>query len=129
MTDFEVKGIDHVFVCSGKWQASMRFWRDVLGLEVLQDWSSGDYHGAAMKLGAERLTVAEGEVERDQEVGFRVEQDRPYLYFRVQGLDALVDHLRRKGIKILGGPVKLHWGPRMASAESPDGFPVMFVEG
>ena len=51
------------------------------------------------------------------------------MYVKVKGLDALVAHLKSKNISVLGGPVQLHWGPRMASAKDPEGVPVIFVEG
>lgn len=126
--EFFVKGIDHVFICTKDWKNSMNFWRDMLGLDVIDDWSSGNYHGASLQLGKSRVTLAEQEKERDDEVGFKVQHGTPYLYINVNGLDNLIESLRLKGVKILGEPTKLHWGPRMAAVQDPEGIPVMFVE-
>ena len=48
---------------------------------------------------------------------------------KVKGLDALVTHLKSKNVPILGGPVKVHWGPQIVTVRDPEGVPVMFVEG
>ena len=125
---FEILGLDHVFVCPRDWSNSMGFWRDALGMEVASDWSDDNYHGAALKFGSSHIIVAEQEKIRDQEVGFPIEHGKHYVYVKVKGLDALVTRLKSKGIPVLGGPVQLHWGPRMASVKDPEGVPVMFVE-
>lgn len=125
---YEVVGIDHIFICPKDWKKSMGFWRDTLELKVQDDWSDREYHGAAMTLGESRVTLAEPEESRDKEVGFRVEQGRPYVYLRVTGLDALLERLKKEGVEILSGPVALHWGPRLVSVRDPDGIAVMLVE-
>ena len=125
---FEILGLEFVLVCPRDWRNSMRFWRDALGLEVASDWSDGNHQGAALKFGNSHLIVASQEKIRDEEVGFSIEHGRPYVYVKVKGLDALVTHLKSKNIPVLGGPLKLHWGPRMASVKDPEGMPVLFVE-
>ena len=107
----------------------MGFWRDALGLQVAADWSDESHGAAALKFGDSHLIVAGPEGERDAEAGFPIEHGKLYLYVRVRGLDALVAHLKSKDIAILGGPVQLHWGPRMVSAKDPEGVSVLFLEG
>jgi catechol 2,3-dioxygenase-like lactoylglutathione lyase family enzyme len=128
VSDYAIEGIDHVFFCTQGWDRTMGFWRDALGLEVQQDWSHGDYHGAALTLGDARVTLADAEEERDGEVGFRVEPGRPHLYLKVRGLDALTEALKAKGYEHLSGPVAMHWGPQVSAFRDPEGVPVMFVE-
>ena len=125
---FEILGLHHVLVCSRDWDDSMRFWRDALGLEVAKDWSDDNHHGAALKLGSSHIIVADQEEIRDEDVGFPVEHGKHYVYVKVKGLDALVTHLQGKNIAVLRHPARVHWGPRMASVEDPEGVPVMFVE-
>jgi len=126
---FEIIGIHSVLVCPKDWDASMRFWRDALGLEVAADWSDDEHGAAALKFGDSHVIVAERETPRDAEVGFRLEPGRTYLYVRVRGLDALVSHLRSNHAVEVHGPVQLHWGPRLATARDPDGTPLLFIEG
>ena len=126
---FEILGQELILVCPSDWNKSMGFWRDALGMEVAADWSDDDHGAAALKFGDSHIVVAGHEEARDKEVGFSVEPGQTYLYVKVKGLDALVAHLKSQNIEILGGPVKTHWGPRIASAKDPDGVPVLFVEG
>lgn len=123
-----VKKLDHLFICPAEWSRTMAFWRDTLGLPVLQDWSSESYHGASLALGESRITIAEHEPERDEELGFQVRTGQPYIYLHVGDIDAVAKrlaHLRHPNV----GPVKeLHWGPRMLTLRDPDGIPVMLLE-
>ena len=125
---FEILGQEFLLVCPEDWHNSMRFWRDALGLEVASDWSDDRHHGVALKLGGTHVVLSDQEKIRDEELGFPIEPGMPYLYVKVKGLDALVEHLKSKNIPVLSGPLELHWGPRMASVKDPDGVPVMFVE-
>jgi uncharacterized glyoxalase superfamily protein PhnB len=126
---FEILGIQSILVCPQDWDTSMRFWRDTLGLEVAADWSD-DHHGAAaLRFGNSHLIVAGQEEKRDHDLGFPVEHGKIYIYVQVKGLDALVAHLQSKNNSEIHGPVQLHWGPRLATTNDPEGVPVMFVEG
>lgn len=126
---FEILGMQSLLLCPRDWDRSMGFWRDALGLEVAADWSDGSHGAAALKFGDSHVILAGPEGERDAEVGFPIEPGKLYLYVQVRGLDALVAHLKNKRVAILGGPVQLHWGPRMVSAKDPEGVPVLFLEG
>ena len=125
---FEILGLEFLLVCPEDWGNSMRFWRDALGLEVASDWSDDHHHGTALKFGKSHIIVADHEEIRDAELGFPIEHGKPYVYVKVKGLDALVTHLKSKNIPVLSGPLKLHWGPRLASVKDPEGVPVMFIE-
>ena len=126
---FEILGLQFLLVCPSNWDKSMRFWRDTLGMEVAADWSDDDHGAVALKFGDSHIIVAGKEEVRNKEVGFPFEHGQPYIYVKVKGLDALVTHLKSLNIPILSGPVKLHWGPRMATVKDPDGLPVLFIEG
>ena len=126
---FEILGLQSVLICPSDWDSSMRFWRDTLGMEVAADWSDNGHGAAALKLGGSHIIVAGQEERRDEEVGFPVDNGKLYIYLKVRGLDALLAYLKSENIPILGGPVQLHWGPRMATVKDPEGVPVMFVEG
>ena len=107
----------------------MSFWQDTLGLEVAADWSDDDHGAAALTLGNSHLIVAEQEKQREIDFGFSTERGRVYIYVQVRGLDALVAHLEDQNVRGLHGPVQLHWGPRLVTAQDPDGVPILFVEG
>jgi len=126
---FEILGLQYVLLCPKDWDRSRHFWQDVLGLEVAADWSD-DRHGAtALRLGGFHLIVAGKEETRDKDIGFPMEHGKYYIYVKVKGLDALVTHLKSQNVSILGGPVKVHWGPQIVTVRDPEGVPVMFVEG
>lgn len=126
---FEILGLQYVLLCPKNWDSSMHFWRDVLSLEVAADWSEDSHGATALRLGSFHVIVAEQEVIRDKDLGFPIEPGKYYIYVKVKGLDALITHLKSKNVPILGGPVKVHWGPRIATVIDPEGVPVMFVEG
>ena len=126
---FEILGLQSVLIYPRDWDRSMRFWRDTLGMEVAADWSDDSHGAAALKLGSSHVIVAGPEEGRDEELGFPIEPGKLYICVKVEGLDALVTHLNSKNIPILGGPVRLHWGPRMVTVKDPEGVPVLFVEG
>ena len=126
---FEILGLEYLLLCPKDWDRSMHFWRDVLGLEVAADWSDDSHGASALRLGSLHVIVAGPEEVRDEDVGFPMEHGKYYIYVKVKGLDALVAHLKSKNVPILGGPVKVHWGPRIATIKDPEGVPVMLVEG
>lgn len=120
---FEIQGINHVFMSSRDLPGSMKFWRDTLGLHPFDDC------GAALGLGDAHLFLGDhGKDGEDAEFGFPVQPGRPYLFVKVKGLDALARTLKEKGCKILAGPMDAHWGPRLLTAQDPDGNPVVFIE-
>jgi catechol 2,3-dioxygenase-like lactoylglutathione lyase family enzyme len=126
---FEILGLQHILLCPSHWDESMKFWRDALGMPVAGDWSDENHGAAALQFGDSHIIVASQEDSRDKETGFPIEPGRPYIYVKVKGLDALITSLKIRDIPILSEPVKLHWGPRIATVMDPDGVPVLFVEG
>jgi len=126
---FEILGLQHILICPSHWDESMEFWRDTLGMQVAGDWSDENHGAAALRFGDSHLIVADQEDARDKETGVPIKPGQPYIYVKVRGLDALVTNLKSRGIPVLSDPVKLHWGPRIATVKDPDGIPVLFVEG
>ena len=122
---FEILGLRYVLLCPKDWDRSLHFWRDVLGLEVAADWSDDSHGATALRLGSSHLIVAGQEDIRDKDLGFPMEPGQYYIYVQVKGLDALVTHLKSKNVPILGDPVKVHWGPRIATVRDPEGMPVL----
>ena len=107
----------------------MRFWLDTLGLEVAADWSDNRRSAAALKLGDSHVLVAGQEEQRDRDAGFPIEHGRVYMYVQVRGLDALVSHRKSMNVTDLHGPVRLDWGPRLATARDTDEILLVFIEG
>lgn len=126
---FKIIGLQSLLVCPADWDTSIGFWRDTLGLEVAADWSDDGHGAAALKFGDSHVIVAGKEKQRDEDLGFTVESGKVYTYVQVEGLEALVTHLKSKNIAEIHGPVQLHWGPRMVTVQDPDGVPIMFLEG
>lgn len=103
----------------------LRFYRDVLGLAVLEDPEGGPY--GALKAGPE---VAIGIFRRDlmaaavaSESGSRAsEEDRVALILEVDDIDRVVAQVAQAGSTVVQPPIdRPEWGLRTAHVRDPDG--------
>ncbi len=110
-------------------QASLKFYKDLLGLEFAGTtplWF-GTMHrlrfgSSDFKLIAPKTVPPKGAVGLDKELGFR------YVTFVVKNLSAICAELKNKGIEFAVPEQEVRPGVRIAMVKDPDGNIVEFVE-
>jgi lactoylglutathione lyase len=105
-------------------QEALGFYRDVLGLPQLADWSSDQGKVVLLDGGHATLEIIDGSQAAliDQvEVGQRV-AGRVRLALRVENLPDLITVLDDAGAERLGEIVETPWGDRNARVRAPDGM-------
>ena len=106
------------------YETAVRFYRDVLGLPLLEEWN--DPSGGGVVLDAGRATIevlSPGQaatVERIEIGGGRPEHVRVAL--RVDDSVSMADALESAGAERLGGPVVTPWSHRNVRLRTPDGL-------
>ncbi|MGB6836799.1 MAG: VOC family protein [Dehalococcoidia bacterium] len=117
--------LTHVRLLVKDFAACFRFYRDVLGFEVLwgeekgryADFRAGDAIVALYKRGL--MAEAVGEAEKPSEAEA---QDRAALIFAVEDVDATYESLKTKGVTFVTEPTdRPDWGIRAAHFRDPDG--------
>ena len=109
--------ISHIWLYVRDTDVSLRFFRDVLGLEVAETFP----HHALFQAGDVLLGVHSEEGER------RVHPGSTVLIFNVTDIDATYMVLREKGV-VFDGPIRdEHYG-RIVSFHDPDGYPFEIVQ-
>jgi lactoylglutathione lyase len=106
------------------YQAALRFYRDALGLPVVEEWDDADGAGAVLDAGRATLEVlSTGQAERVDrvEVGERV-AGPVRLALEVDDSVATADTLAAAGAELLAGPVMTPWSHRNVRVRAPDGM-------
>lgn len=103
---------------------AVAFYRDSLGLEQIEDWSTDD--GKVMLLAAGRATLElldenQAALVDQIEAGRRV-AGRVRLALEVADSDAVAGRLVAGGAQRVAEPLTTPWGDRNARVESPDGM-------
>ncbi len=108
-------------------EKSVRFYRDILGLEEYARLESGGTRIAALRGGPVELElIATDPKEKPLEVEGRAGLN--HFAFYVRNLDQMLDDLRKKGVKIVGEPRDFSKDIRTAFFEDPDGVRVELVQ-
>jgi lactoylglutathione lyase len=106
------------------YQSALRFYRDALGLPVVEEWDDADGAGAVLDAGRATLEVlSTGQAERVDrvEVGERV-AGPVRLVLEVDDSVATADALAAAGAELLAGPVMTPWSHRNVRLRAPDGM-------
>jgi catechol 2,3-dioxygenase-like lactoylglutathione lyase family enzyme len=113
---------DHVFIAPKDFDASLRFYRDVLRLEVKHSWG-GDGQPRGAVLARDDISVVLAEPHSADEDHAWQEGRRgsaPTLHLTTDQLDARFSEIGAGGhIRI--APENTHWGSRWFVVEDPDG--------
>jgi lactoylglutathione lyase len=103
---------------------ALRFYRDALGLPVLEEWDEADGAGAVLDAGRatlEVLSVGQAELVDRVEVGERV-AGSVRLALEVDDSVTTADTLAASGAEVIGGPVVTPWSHRNVRLRAPDGM-------
>ena len=114
-------GFDHVHLIGSDLDASERFYRDMFGAETVGRRDAGGAVNLMMRLDGINLFIRSPRPPENVE-GDGTEVRYTYDHFGVvvQDLQAAVDELRGKGVKVLQEPRTARPGTRVAFVEGPD---------
>jgi len=98
------------------YEASVAFYRDVLGLHIFREWGTG----TVFFLGGGLLELSRS--------GGRVTDDKLSLWLHVRGVDAEFNRLAGAGVDVVEAPVDEPWGLREARIRDPDGLMLVLIE-
>ncbi len=108
-------------------EETIRFYTDVLGLEVLdRNTSPRGSHLAFLKVpNSEELIElcsfpASGAV--------KVQEDLVHLAFEVEDMDRTIEELNTKGVPITDGPTTSSSGSRFIFIDAPDGYEIELIQ-
>jgi catechol 2,3-dioxygenase-like lactoylglutathione lyase family enzyme len=116
---------DHLFIRPADFEASLAFYRDVLGWSVSKTWGgNGNGRGAVLSGGGVKVVLAErlAEASAGAEHGAR-----PDVHLDIHDIDARFRTLP-KGAHIVTEPEETHWGTRWFVVRDPDGNVIAFEE-
>ncbi len=102
---------------------ALRFYRDALGLPVVEEWDEPSGSGTVLDAGhatLELLSTEQAELVNRVEVGHPV-GGRVRLALEVDDSTAVAEKLSAAGAELLGGPVVTPWSHRNARLRAPDG--------
>lgn len=108
----------------GDIKASIEWYRDVLGLEVSQEWKtdSGEVLGATMNAGGLNFNLAQDDFAKGRD---RVKGVGLRLYCETdQDVDALASDIKGRGGALDHDPTTQPWGARDFGITDPDGFKI-----
>jgi methylmalonyl-CoA/ethylmalonyl-CoA epimerase len=103
---------------------ALAFYRDALGLPLLEEWNAPGTNGALLDAGRATLEIFdEGQATMvdDLEVGRRV-AGTVRIALHVDDSTAMGDKLERAGAERLGGPVETPWRDVNVRLRAPDGM-------
>ncbi len=122
-----VKKLLHTRMRVSDMDQTIAFYRDVLGLEVLERHTSprGSHLAFLAVPNSEELIELcsfppSGPV--------TVQEDLVHLAFEVENLDDTVAQLTAKGVKITDGPTRSSSGSRFLFIDAPDGYEIELIE-
>jgi catechol 2,3-dioxygenase-like lactoylglutathione lyase family enzyme len=106
------------------YEEALRFYRDALGLPVVDEWEGPAGSGAILAAGRatlELLSKAQAELVDGIEVGERV-AGPVRLALEVEDSAATAETLAAAGAELIGGPVVTPWSHRNVRLRAPDGM-------
>jgi catechol 2,3-dioxygenase-like lactoylglutathione lyase family enzyme len=107
-------------------QASLSFYRDVLGFTVKESWEDeGELRGVALVAGGAQLMLGQDDWKkgRDRPKGVALR-----FWFTVsRPVDELAGEIRARGGTLASEPEDMPWGGRAFSIVDPDGFQITFA--
>jgi lactoylglutathione lyase len=119
-----VTRLGHVILYVGDLEASVAFYRDVVGLpHRFTDAGYAEFGTGATRLALYERRRAEWLTGQPAAPGPAGE-----IVLFVDDVDAVVATLRERGVPLLSGPTDRSWGHRTVHVADPDGFVVEFAQ-
>ena len=113
----------HLFIRPADFDASVKFYRDVLGWTVSEEWGdAASGRGMALSGGGVKVVLAE----RHESEGASGEA-RPNVHLDIHDIDKRFKTLP-KGAHVVTEPQATHWGTRWFVVRDPDGNRIAFEE-
>jgi len=117
---------DHLYIEPADFDASLKFYREVLGWQVMSEWRSGSgSRGVQLSGGAIRLVLAEHSGLVTPRPGDR--SHAPVIHLDIHDADARFAKIP-PGDHIVTAPENNHWGTRCFVVRDPDGNRLAFNE-
>jgi catechol 2,3-dioxygenase-like lactoylglutathione lyase family enzyme len=108
-----------VVITSAAFHASLAFYRDVIGLEVVEEWTDAG-HGAILSAGG----PARVELIDLPERALRVETESLFIGLQVPAIEDLYDRAKAAGHEIVREPADRPWGGRGFVVRDPNGVAI-----
>ena len=122
-----VKKLLHTRMRVSDMDQTIAFYRDVLGLEVLERKTSPrGSHLAFLRVPNSDELIELCSFPPSGPV--KVQEDLVHLAFQVENLDETITALHEKGVKITDGPTATSSGSRFIFIDAPDGYEVELIE-
>ena len=116
----------HMFITPGDFEASLAFYRDVLGWTVSDTWGGkGTARGVSLSGGAMKIVLVERTAEGSPES--RLGEGRPNVHLDIHDIDKRFGKLP-KGAHVVREPEATAWGTRWFVVKDPDGNLIAFEE-
>jgi lactoylglutathione lyase len=108
-------------------EQTIRFYTEVLGLEVLERKTSPrGSHLAFLKVPNSEELIELTSFPPSGPV--KVQEDLVHLAFQVESLDDSIASLNAKGVKVTDGPTQTSSGSRFIFIDAPDGYEIELIE-
>jgi uncharacterized glyoxalase superfamily protein PhnB len=119
---------DHLFVQPSSFDASLAFYRDVLGWKLISSWGRKDEpRGACLSSEAMSVVLAEPHPAQDKSKTHGINGTRPTVHLRVENVDERYAALAASGAALFA-PEPTHWGTRWFVVKDPDGNLIAFEQ-
>ena len=105
-----------VVITTAAFDASLAFYRDVIGLEVLEEWTDAG-HGATLSAGGPARVELIDLPERAQ----RVDTASLFIGLQVSAIEGIHDRAKAAGVEIVREPADRPWGGRGLVIRDPNG--------
>ncbi len=116
----------HLFIEPADFDASLAFYRDVLGWVITENWGgNGTQRGAILSGGGIEVVLAQ----RSEPAGKKgaAESSRPRVHLDIHDIDTRFKEIP-KGSHVVTEPQATHWGTRWFVVRDPDGNLIAFEE-
>ena len=123
----QVKKLLHTRMRVSDIDQTIRFYTDVLGLEVVERKTSPrGSHLAFLKVPNSEELIELASFPPSGPV--KVQEDLVHLAFQVENLDKTIAELKTKGVAITDGPTVTSSGSRFIFIDAPDGYEIELIE-